>query len=63
MEAALIIYLGFFVRSVNAQNCIDITRFNYGNTPLHNFENTLEQTNFEKGLIFGAELLYRIRFK
>lgn len=57
MKNTLIILLGFIGLMANAQNYIDIARFSYANTPLNNFENSLEQTEVEE---FGLQLTFPI---
>ncbi len=57
MKFSIIALLGFFTLTASAQNYIDIAHFNYGNTPLNNFENTTEQTNVEE---FGLQLTFPI---
>ncbi|HSQ46089.1 MAG TPA: DUF6268 family outer membrane beta-barrel protein [Lutibacter sp.] len=57
MKLGLIIFLGFFALTSNAQNYIDIARFSYGNTPINHFENSSEKTKVEE---FGLQLTFPI---
>lgn len=57
MKNNFIILLGFAGFMANAQNYIDIARFNYGNTPQNTFENASEKTKVEE---IGLQLTFPV---